>query len=234
MRPASDEREDVEAARRVDGNANRLYLDPIFRGRYPEDMLEHYSSEGDFGFIRDGDLGVVSAPVDFLGVNYYMRHTVVGKGKNSKLPTAMRFADIGAETVLPPGIETTAMGWGIEPDGLTELLVRLKEEYTGLPIYITENGVALDDYADPEGEIRDEGRIAFLESHFRAAHGSIERGVNLAGYFVWSFLDNFEWAEGYSKRFGIVHVDYPSQRRTPKTSAHWYSEVIEHNGLEDE
>ena len=233
VRPASDEREDVEAARRVDGNANRLYLDPIFRGRYPEDMLEHYSSEGDFGFIRDGDLGVVSAPVDFLGVNYYMRHTVVGKGKNSKLPTAMRFADIGAETVLPPGIETTAMGWGIEPDGLTELLVRLKEEYTGLPIYITENGVALDDYADPEGEIRDEERIAFLEFHFRAAHGAIERGVNLAGYFVWSLLDNFEWAEGYSKRFGIVHVDYPSQRRTPKTSAHWYSGVVGRNGLED-
>ncbi len=233
VRPASDEREDIEAARRVDGNANRLYLDPVFCGSYPGDVQEDYSSASDFAFVQEGDLETISAPVDFLGVNYYMRHTVAAE-KGSHLPTAMRFADLGAETVLPPNVETTAMGWGIEPEGLTELLVRLKEDYTDLPIYITENGVALDDYADPEGEIRDEERVAFLESHFRAAREAIEQGVNLAGYFVWSLLDNFEWAEGYSKRFGIVHVDYPSQRRTPKTSARWYTGVIGRNGLEDE
>ena len=145
----------------------------------------------------------------------------------------MRFADLGAETVLPPGVETTAMGWGVEPDGLTELLVRLKEEYTQIPIYITENGAAFHDYADPEGEVRDEERVAFLDAHFRAAHRAIELGVDLAGYFVWSLLDNFEWAEGYSKRFGIMHVDYPTQRRTPKTSAGWYAGVIGRNGLKD-
>ncbi|CAN5740058.1 GH1 family beta-glucosidase [soil metagenome] len=234
VRPATDSVPDVEAARRVDGNANRLYLDPLFRGDYPDDMLEHYSAASDFGFVREGDLEVISAPIDFLGVNYYMRHTVVGEGEGSDLPTAMRFSDLGAETVLPSGVSTTAMGWGIEPDGLTELLVRVKADYTGLPIYITENGVAFDDYADPEGEVNDEERVVFLEAHFRAARRAIEEGVNLAGYFVWSLLDNFEWAEGYSKRFGIVYVDYPTQRRTPKMSAHWYAGVIGRNGLEEE
>ena len=217
----------------MDGNANRLYLDPVFRGSYPEDVLEHYSTASDFAFVQDGDLETISKPIDFLGVNYYMRHTVVVEGEGSDLPTAMRFSDLGAETVLPSGVETTAMGWGIEPDGLTELLVRLKDEYTQLPIYITENGVAFDDYADPEGEVNDEERVAFLEAHFRAAYQAIEQGVDLAGYYVWSLLDNFEWAEGYSKRFGIVHVDYPTQRRIPKTSAHWYAGVIGRNGLED-
>lgn len=125
------------------------------------------------------------------------------------------------------------MGWTVEPEGLTEILVRVKEEYAELPIYITENGRAVHDYADPEGNINDEERVSYLDRHFRAAYGAIEQGVNLAGYFVWSLMDNFEWAEGYSKRFGIVHVDYPTQRRTPKMSAHWYSGVIGRNGVKD-
>jgi beta-glucosidase len=235
VRPASADPADAEAARRVDGNANRLYLDPLFRGAYPEDMLQHYRAVSDLRFVRDGDLEKISAPLDFLGVNYYMRHTVRDEagGGASKLPTAMRFADLGAETVLPEGVETTAMGWPIEPDGLTELLVRLDEEYTKLPLYITENGAAFHDYADPEGGVDDEERVAYLDAHFRAAHAAIERGVNLRGYFVWSLLDNFEWAEGYSKRFGVVYVDYPTQRRTPKASARWYREVIRRNGLRD-
>ncbi|MGB3683729.1 MAG: GH1 family beta-glucosidase [Rubrobacteraceae bacterium] len=233
VRPYSDDEADREAALRVDGNANRLYLDPLFQGEYPEDMLEHYSKDSDFSFVRDGDLGLISAPVDFLGVNYYMRHTVVSEDNKSESPTAMRFAGLRAKTVVPPGLETTAMGWGIEPDGLTELLVRLKEEYTQIPIYITESGAAFHDYADPEGIVRDEERVALLESHFRAAREAIEQGVDLRGYFVWSLLDNFEWAEGYSKRFGIVHVDYPSQRRTPKESYGWYAQVIRRNGVDD-
>jgi beta-glucosidase len=230
VRAASEEPADVEAARRVDGNANRLYLDPLFRGSYPEDMLEHYSGDSDFVFVRDGDLQTISAPLDFLGVNYYMRHTVVDGQSESGMKTAMRFSDVDATTVLPPGVETTAMGWGIEPDGLTELLLRLHEEYTQIPLYITENGIAVHDYVDPEGGVDDEERVAFLDAHFRAAHDARERGVNLAGYFVWSFMDNFEWAEGYSKRFGIVHVDYGTQRRIPKMSARWYSDVIDRNG----
>jgi beta-glucosidase len=154
--------------------------------------------------------------------------------RNSELATAERYADLDVATVRPPGVETTAMGWPVEPDGLTELLVRLHEEYTQGPIYITENGCAVYDYVDPEGGVDDEERIAFLDAHFRAAHAAIEQGVDLRGYMVWSLLDNFEWAEGYSKRFGIVFVDYGTQRRIPKMSAHWYKEVIERNGLPDE
>jgi beta-glucosidase len=234
VQPASDDLADAEAARRVDGNANRLYLDPLFRGSYPEDMVEHYRGESDFSFVRAGDLEKISAPLDFLGVNYYMRHTVVDGRRESELTTAMRFASVDAATVLPPGVETTAMGWPVESDGLTELLVRLHEDYTQGPIYITENGRAVYDYVDPEGGVDDEERVAFLDAHFRAAHRAMEQGVDLRGYMVWSLLDNFEWAEGYSKRFGIVFVDYGTQRRIPKMSARWYKEVIERNGLPDE
>jgi beta-glucosidase len=231
VRPSTED--DAEAARQVDGNANRLYLDPIFRGSYPEDILEHYASESDFSFVRDGDLEKISQPLDFLGVNYYMRHTVVDGRRNSELTTAMRFSSVDAATILPPGVETTAMGWPVESDGLTELLVRLHEEYTRGPIYITENGRAVYDYVNPEGEVNDEERVAYLDDHFRAAHAAIQQGVNLRGYMVWSLLDNFEWALGYSKRFGIVFVDYGTQSRIPKMSASWYKGVIERNGLED-
>ena len=232
-RPATDEKADVEASRRVDGNANRIFLDPLFRGEYPEDVLDYYSSDNDFSFVRDGDLEVVSAPLDFLGVNYYMRHTVVDDRGDSDPKIAMRFEDLEAATVLPPGAETTAMGWPVEPNGLTEILVLLHEEYTQLPLYVTENGVAVHDYVDPEGNVDDEERVAFLDAHFRAVHDAMEQGVDLRGYMVWSLLDNFEWAEGYSKRFGIVYVDYGTQRRILKASARWYAEVIRRGGLED-
>jgi beta-glucosidase len=120
----------------------------------------------------------------------------------------------------------------VQPEGLTELLVGIREDYGEVPIYVTENGAAFYDYSDPEGGVDDEERVRFLEAHFAAAQKAIERGVDLRGYFVWSLLDNFEWAEGYSKRFGIVYVDYPTQRRIPKMSARWYSGVIARNGLE--
>ncbi len=229
VRAASEDAADTEAARLVDGNANRLYLDPLFRGAYPEDMLQHYASESDFSFVRDGDLETIAAPLDFLGVNYYMRHTVRAAAEEGR----SRFPGMRAEMLIPPGAQTTAMGWPVEPDALTELLVRIDREYTQVPIYITENGAAFYDYADPEGDVDDEERIEFLDSHFRAAHEAIEQGVNLAAYFVWSLLDNFEWAEGYSKRFGIVYVDYPTQRRIPKMSARWYADVIRRNGPPD-
>jgi beta-glucosidase len=234
VRPATREPADILAARRVDGNANRIYLETLFRGSYPEDMLEHYRAVSDFAFVHSGDLEKISAPMDFLGVNYYFRNTVVDGRTESELATAMRFPDLDAATIIPPGVQKTATGWPVEPDGLTELLLRLYREYTQLPIYITENGVAVHDYVDPEGDVDDEERIAFLDAHFRAAHEAIERGVDLRGYFVWSLLDNFEWAEGYSKRFGIVFVDYGTQRRIPKMSARWYKSVIERNGLPDE
>ena len=218
--PGSERSQDVAAARLLDGNQNRLYLDPIFWGSYPDDMLTHYEPVSDFSFVRDGDLQTISAPMDFLGVNYYQRHTVVANPEDNE-----------REPMILPLEETTAMGWGIKPDGLTEVLLRLDHEYTKLPLYITENGAAFYDYIDPEGGVDDEERVSFLDAHFRAAYKAMEQGVNLKGYFVWSLLDNFEWAEGYSKRFGIVYVDYATQRRLPKMSAYWFRGVIRRNSL---
>ena len=222
---------DREAARRVDGQANRLYLDPLFHGEYPEDLLSHYTERGvDLWFVQDGDLGRISAPIDFLGINYYFRNTV--RDAPGEDAPDIPFADLDARPIVPHAAEKTAMGWPVEPEGLTEILVRIKDDYADVPIYVTENGRAVSDYIDPEGDVDDEERISYLDSHFRAAHEAIEQGVDLRGYMVWSFLDNFEWAEGYSKRFGIVFVEYGTQRRVPKASARWYSDVIRSNGLE--
>jgi beta-glucosidase len=230
-RPSRDHRADREAARRADGQANRLYLDPLFRGDYPEDVFAYYRERSvDLSFVQDGDLDRISVPIDFLGVNYYFRNTV--RDAPSEDGRDMPFADLGARPVVPHEAEKTAMGWPVEPDGLTEILVRIKEDYVDLPMYVTENGRAVHDYIDPEGDVDDEERVSYLDAHFRAAHEAMEQGVDLRGYMVWSFLDNFEWAEGYSKRFGIVFVEYGTQRRVPKSSARWYSDVIQRNGLE--
>jgi beta-glucosidase len=230
-RPSRDVEADGQAARRVDGQANRLYLDPLFHAHYPEDVFSYYQERGaDLSFVRDGDLEKISAPIDFLGINYYFRNTV--RAAPEEETPEMPFADLGARPVIPHDAEKTAMGWPVEPEGLTEILVRIKEDYADLPIYVTENGRAVADYIDPEGDVDDEERISYLDAHFRAAHRAMEQGVDLRGYMVWSFLDNFEWAEGYSKRFGIVFVEYGTQRRVPKASARWYSGVIRRNGLE--
>ncbi|CAN5140098.1 GH1 family beta-glucosidase [soil metagenome] len=226
---ARDRDADEEAARRVDGQANRLYLDPLFRGEYPEDIVSYYGGRGvDGPPVRDGDLEKISGPVDFLGINYYFRHHV--RDAPDETPSQIPFSDLAVRPIVPHAGEKTAMGWPVEPDGLSEMLVRLKDEYTDAPIYVTENGRAVHDYADPNGDVKDEERISYLDSHFRAVHGAMEQGVDLRGYMVWSFLDNFEWAEGYSKRFGLVYVDYATQKRTPKSSARWYAGVIRRNG----
>ena len=230
--PGRDREADREAARRVDGQANRLYLDPLFRSSYPEDVFSYYRESGaDLSFVQDGDLQRISAPVDFLGVNYYFRHTIrdAPEEAHSEVP----FSDLNARPIVPHAGEKTAMGWPVEPEGLAEMLVRIKDEYADLPIYVTENGRAVHDYVDPEGKVKDEERVSYLDAHFRAAREAMERGVDLRGYMVWSFLDNFEWAEGYSKRFGLVFVDYATQKRIPKASARWYSGVIRRNGLEE-
>lgn len=219
--PASDDPADRRAAALVDGNSNRLFLDPLFRGSYPQDMVGHYAPVSDFSFVHDGDLERISTPIDWLGVNYYFGTRVTADPADP---------DRGS-VVLPPEGATTAMGWPIEPETMTSLLLRLHSEYTKLPIFITENGAAFYDYVDPEGGVDDVERIEFLEGHFRAAHAAIEQGVNLRGYFVWSFLDNFEWSFGYSKRFGLVFVDYGTQTRTPKQSARWYTGVIKANAV---
>jgi beta-glucosidase len=229
--PGRDREADREAARRVDGQANRLYLDPLLRGSYPEDVFSYYRENGaDLSFVGEGDLQKISAPLDFLGVNYYFRHVVrdAPEEPHSEVP----FSDLNARPIVPHAGEKTAMGWPVDPEGLTEMLVRIREEYADIPLYVTENGRAVHDYVDPEGDVDDEERISYLDAHFRAAREAMDRGADLRGYMVWSFLDNFEWAEGYSKRFGLIFVDYGTQRRIPKASARWYSEVIGRNGLE--
>jgi len=198
---------------------NRLFLDPVFLGRYPADAPGRLRNEQ---LVHDGDLDVISAPLDFFGLNYYVREVVA--------------ADDGEPNRgwrrVPPYGELTSKGDGIAPDGLTNVLQRTQRDYApGLPIYVTESGAPYNDYVNPEGQVNDPERIEYLAAHFDAASAAIEKGVDLRGYFVWSLLDNFEWDSGYAIRFGIVFVDYLTQQRIPKSSALWYREVIRANGI---
>ncbi|MEV1143267.1 GH1 family beta-glucosidase [Micromonospora sp. NPDC049799] len=228
-----DSAADAAAVRLVDGLQNRIFLDPLLRAAYPEDMLEHVARFVDPAtFVSDGDEKLIAAPIDLLGVNFYQPTYVAGRPDGAGGGGAYPGTD-GAVEFLPPAGPLTDMGWMIEPAGLTRLLERIATDYPGVPLLVTENGAAFPDKAgsDPAGEVQDTDRIAYLDGHLRAAHEAIARGVDLRGYLVWSLLDNFEWAEGYRKRFGIVHVDYLTQRRTLKSSARWYQEVISRNGL---
>ena len=225
-------RTDEDAARRVDGLQNRIFLDPVLRGSYPADVLADLSPYGLQGHVRDGDLSLIGAPMDLLGVNYYRPLLVAAPLFAPSEPTEW----LGVEGVrfLPSGRPRTEMGWEVAPTGLTDLLVRLHQEYPRLPLYITENGAAYPDAVDADGEVRDHDRVTFLEGHLRAAHAALRHGVDLRGYFCWSLLDNLEWAEGYAKRFGLVHVDFQTQRRTVKESGRWYAGVLARNGLPPE
>ncbi|MFE2429039.1 GH1 family beta-glucosidase [Streptomyces sp. NPDC059373] len=228
VRPASRSPEDLDAARRVDALANRVFLDPVFNGRYPEDLLADTAGLTAWSFVRDGDLAEISRPIDSLGLNYYTP-TVVGAGSH-ETPSPWSGAERRVRFVPAPG-PRTAMGWTVDADGLREVLGRLRDDFPGVPLIVTENGAAYDDYADPEGAVHDPDRIAYLHAHLSAVHRAIGEGADVRGYFLWSLLDNFEWAFGYSKRFGVVHVDFASQRRTPKDSARWYADVIARGGL---
>lgn len=233
--PAGDGPADADAARRIDGLANRFFLDPVLRGRYPEDVLADLAGVTDFGHVADADLETIATPGTFLAVNYYSRHVVAAPVAGAEPPGHWRAPSSwpGSEDVrfLDRGLPATVMGWEIDPAGLTETLLRLHRDYPPLPLYVTENGAAFDDVVEPDGEVRDLDRIAFLDGHLRACQHAIAAGVPLRGYFAWSLLDNFEWAHGYAKRFGLVRVDYRTQQRTPKASARWYAEVVRRNGL---
>jgi beta-glucosidase len=224
--PQTDAAADARAAALSDGYTNRWYLDPLVRGTYPGDMLEYFGRRFSFGWVHDGDLERIRQPTDFLGVNYYARRVVRAPrpGEDAEFDWVVR-----AETTT--GIPTSDLGWEVTPDALVSLLVRLKDEYAAPPVLITENGCALNDTIGQDGRVRDPRRIAFFEGHLRAVEEAIGRGVDVRGYFAWSLLDNFEWAEGYGPRFGLTYVDYPSQRRIPKDSAAWYRDVIARNGL---
>ena len=214
--PASDSDEDVAAARRLDGNRNRWFLDAVFRGSYPADLVEHYERKfGALDFIQDGDLETAAQPLDFLGVNFYRPNLVAAGSDDPALDTRE----------VPQDAPKTAMGWPIVPGSLTELLVRIKRDYTDIPVLITENGAAFDDHLDGD-VVADDGRLDYLRSHIAAVERARDEGVDVRGYFVWSLLDNFEWEWGYAKRFGVVYIDYPTQRRIPKNSALWYRDLI--------
>ena len=220
-----DDPADVDAARRVDALHNRLFLDPLTGAGYPADLLADTEHLGWTGVVHDGDLETIAAPIDLLGVNYYHGDAVSGRPDDD--PDGLPGPFVAAEPLSMPkrGLPLTAMGWEVQPEGLTRLLVRLHERHPGLPLVVTENGAAYDDVVGPDGRVDDLDRLAFLDQHLRAVHAAVEAGADVRGYFAWSLLDNFEWAEGYAKRFGLVHVDYATQRRTPKASAHWYAEV---------
>jgi len=211
----TDSAGDLEAVRRIDGLHNRVFLEPLFSGGYPADVRADLAGVSDFGFVRDGDHTDIAAPLDFLGVNYYTRH-VVGQGP---YPGTQLASFVGRD--LPQ----TAMGWEVDSSGLTEVL-QMAARHTGLPIYVMENGAAYDDVLGSDGRVDDGERIDFLRSHVEACATAIRAGVPLRGYFVWSLLDNFEWARGYDKRFGLVYVDHDSLQRTPKASAGWYADLL--------
>lgn len=222
---------DEDAVRRVDGLANRLWYDALLRGRYPADVLDDLRVVSDLSHIRDGDLAQISRPLDALGLNYYRRHHVRARtGASAAPPSSQWPGSPDIELVTPAGPRTDG-GWAIEPDGPFETLTRLHTDYDPPPLYIHEAGAAFDDGIDDDGLVSDTRRIEWLDAHARAALRAIEAGVDLRGFFVWSLLDNFEWAEGYAHRFGIVHVDFDTLLRTPKASARWYASLVRANEI---
>ncbi len=237
VRPATDHPADVAAAWRVDGNRNRLFTEPLLRGRYPVDVLEHYRGrEPGFTVIRDGDLEAIARHADFLAVSYYSPVQVADQARADRAKAAGLHvpagradpvaADLRAVTAGRPDVARTATGWEVEPAALTELLVRLGTEHPGVPLIVSENGAACHDYVAPDGAVRDPARIEYLDSHLRAVLRARAEGADVRGYFVWSLLDNFEWSYGYSRRFGLVWVDYPSGSRIPKDSYRWYRQLV--------
>ncbi len=218
--PNSQNPDDLKSAKLDDAFLNRMFLDPLFYGRYPVELQEIFGRDLE---ISKEDKEIIASPFDFLGVNYYTR-------KISKYNPNGGF--LKSSVVKPKEADYTDMGWEIFPQGLYDILIRIKNEYRNPVIYITESGCAINDKLE-NGKISDLKRIAYLKGHFKMAHKAISDGVKIKGYFVWSLMDNFEWTFGRSKRFGMVYVDYPTQKRIPKESARWYSKVIEKNFIID-
>jgi beta-glucosidase len=229
VRPVSDDPSDVDAARRIDGLLNRIFLDPVFKGAYPEDVIEDTKAVIDWGHVEDGDLKIIAQTIDGLGLNYYQPDLVGAAAPGTGDPHGPYPTGEKVAWHRIPG-PRTEMDWPVDPTGLEEVLLRVKRDYGDIPLYITENGAAYPDQV-VDGTVNDTDRIGFLNGHLKAAHEALAKGANLRGYFVWSLMDNFEWALGYGKRFGIVHVDYQTQVRTLKQSAHWYRDVITAGGL---
>ncbi|HEX5826360.1 MAG TPA: GH1 family beta-glucosidase [Candidatus Limnocylindrales bacterium] len=218
--PATDSPDDIAATARVDTNGTTLFLDPLFRGAYGRPAHDLYDAHGLAALIEPGDEALIAQRLDFMGINHYHRVLVTAEPSDPHL---------GARTVMAEPA-TTELGWPVTPEGLRNVILRVHRDYPPIPLYVTENGASYADYADPEGRVHDPERVEYLEGYMGAVAEAIEAGADVRGYYHWSLMDNFEWQEGYRSRFGLVHVDFPTQRRTPKTSAHWYRELIARHG----
>ena len=216
VEPATDLEQDRALADQYWQRNEGWFLDPLLRAEYPPAAWEDYGDRRPA--VQPGDMSLIAQPLDWLGVNYYSR----GVAQEGQLLDPV------------PGSDYTDMGWEIHAPALRRLLVRLKRDYPVPPLYITENGAAFPDQVSPDGRVHDPRRIAYLRDHLIQARLAIADGVDLRGYFVWSLLDNFEWAHGYAKRFGLIYVDYATQQRIVKDSGEWYARVIAHNGVEEE
>lgn len=219
--PASQSEEDIKASYLSDSVTNRWYLDPLFKGYYPEDALEYYLRRNVHFTYPEEDMEIIKQPIDFLAINYYSPDFI--KHDQNESFTAVH---------NPLNVfEKTDMDWIVYPQGLYDLLKQLDKDYGSINLFISENGAAYKDIVDGDGTIKDSQRIKYINDHLSAAHKAIQEGVNLKGYYLWSLMDNFEWSFGYSKRFGIIHIDYETLKRTIKQSGYWYKDVIENNGI---
>jgi len=220
--PASDDERDVAATQRVHDETHALFLDPVFKGSYPQALFDYIGVHQPK--IHANDLDVIQQPIDFLGLNYY----------NTDLVSFDIFGGLNKAHLTPysaPGWGRTEMNWGIHPTGLKNEVLYIKENYGNPELYLTENGCALPDIPDKNGFVKDWDRIRFLQAHIQALHEAVQDGANVQGYFVWSIFDNFEWERGYGQRFGIVRVDFETLQRIPKQSSYWYRELIARNGF---
>jgi beta-glucosidase len=219
--PASEDDKDLAAARRYGDFYNGWFLDPILKGQYPEELVKWLSGKVEIPKIENGDLELIRTPIDFLGINSYTFNCVAHDLEKEPLQVAF----------MNTGKAKTDSGWEIFPEGMYDLLMYLHREYNGIKMMVTENGAAFKDTVDNDGKVEDDSRISYLNDHIFQVYRAIRAGVNIAGYYVWSLMDNFEWNAGYSKRFGLIYVDYQTQKRTVKKSGRWYKQIIQNNGI---
>jgi beta-glucosidase len=229
IRPTSPEAADHAAEH--DARQNGVFLGPLLRGEYPSRLSTEFNPAKAGGLVRDGDFDVIRTPMDFLGVNYYSPNYVGVAAPDGQARRGEELGEEGFVRVQPSGLDKTAMDWLVEPDSIYDLMIRLRDEAPGLPVYITENGSAWHDYVTQDGAVHDPERTGYLRGHLAALHRAIADGADLRGYFAWSLLDNFEWAEGYAKRFGLTYVDYGTQQRILKDSGLFYADVVRANAL---
>jgi beta-glucosidase len=220
--PASERPEDALAVERYDGYWNRWFLEPVFNGAYPADMADWYSGRMAMPWIGPSDMETIKSPVDFLGLNNYFAYKV--KSDPSRFPLELQES--------PVGEYRTEMGWGINPEALYDLLARVQRDCPGVDIIITENGASFRDMISSQGKVEDPLRVDYLRTYLSQVHRAIQAGVRVKGYFVWTLMDNFEGAHGFSQRFGLVYSEYRTQKRVIKDSGRWYSEVVRNNGID--